>query len=192
MEIYKNLSIESLPNEEWRDIVGYEGLYQVSNLGRVKSLERLVASPRGLIEHIITERILSIKVHKFGYLEVSLHSKGKSKTYKVHRLVALSFIPNPNGLLEINHKDENKSNNIVDNLEWCTAKYNANYGNRNKKSSIGRSKGIIQYDLKKVIVAEYESLTKAGESVGGNPQGIFLCANNKIKKYKGYIWRYKG
>ena len=191
MEIYENLSIESLPNEEWRDIVGYEGLYQVSNMGRVKSLARLVISPKGIKDHIVQERILSIKVHKFGYLEVSLSSENKRKTYKVHRLVASAFIPNLNNLPQVNHKDENKANNIVDNLEWCTSLYNANYGNRNKKSALAKSKAIVQYDLNLVMVSEHKSLTDAGKFVGGNPQGVFLCANNKIKKYKGYIWRYK-
>lgn len=176
--------------EIWKDIKGYEGLYQVSNLGRVKSLKRIVFSKLGK-QQTIYERILKNKVHKNGYLEVNLNSNGIPKTTKVHRLVAEAFIPNNNNYKEINHKDENKSNNIVENLEWCSSLYNANYGNRNKKMSISKSKSIIQYDLNNNFICEHISLTKAGNSVGGNPQGVFLCANNVIRKYKGYIWRYK-
>lgn len=176
--------------EIWKDIKGYEGHYQVSNLGRVKSLARIVVTYHGK-KQPINERILKIKIHKQGYLEVNLHSKGKYKTYKVHRLVAIAFIPNPYGLLEINHKDENKSNNMVDNLEWCTSSYNANYGTRNKRSALSKSKKIIQYSLDGILIKEHQSLTAAGSAVNGNAQGVFLCVNNRIKKYKGFIWRYK-
>ena len=176
--------------EVWKDVEGYEGFYQVSNLGRVKSLGRIIVTRYGKTQTIY-ERVLKIKIHKFGYLEVSLHSNGKSKTYKVHRLVAEAFIPNPDGLLEVNHIDENKSNNRVDNLEWCSSSYNANYGTRNKRVALAKSKKIIQYSLDGVLIKEHQSLTDAGRTVNGNAQGVFLCVNDKIKKYKGYIWKYK-
>ena len=106
--------------EHWKDIEGYEGLYQVSDLGRVKALNY---NKTGM------ERVLSAGKDTGGYMYVILHKNGKGKMCSVHRLVAQAFIPNPNGLPEINHKDECKTNNIVSNLEWCTAKYNMNYGN---------------------------------------------------------------
>ena len=117
--------------EIWKDIEGYEGLYQVSNKGRIKSLNRI--DSRG---HKVNEKILSSKPNNKGYLRVHLYKNGKRKPFSVHRLVAIAFIPNPNNLLEVNHKDENKENNTVDNLEWCDRKYNANYGGRNERASV--------------------------------------------------------
>ena len=108
--------------EEWRDIKGYEGLYQISNLGRVKSLRNNHGQFR--------EKILKTCSNKLGYSYINLYKEGKNKKCLVHRLVALHFIPNPNNYKEINHKDENKQNNRVENLEWCTAEYNSNYGTR--------------------------------------------------------------
>ena len=119
----------ALPYEIWRDIKGYEGLYQVSNLGRVKSLERYVKGKDGL--RLVKEIIMSISVCRTnGYFKVILHKDGKQKRYQVHRLVAEAFIPNPDNLPIVNHKDENKINNCVWNLEWCTYSYNLTYGNR--------------------------------------------------------------
>ena len=112
--------------EEWRDIKGYEGKYQVSNLGRVKSLN---------YHRENREEILSNVPDKYGYLIVSLCKNGKELAFKIHRLVALHFIENPNNYPQINHKDENKQNNRADNLEWCTAKYNNNYGTRTQRQS---------------------------------------------------------
>ena len=112
--------------EEWKDIEGYEGIYQVSNLGRVKSLRDNFHRPR--------EKILNPVNDKLGYNIVCLHKDGKHKNYKIHRLVAIHFIENPNNYPQVNHKDENKTNNTVDNLEWCTSEYNNNYGTRNKKA----------------------------------------------------------
>ena len=107
--------------EIFKDIEEYEGLYQISNLGRVKSLK------------YGKERILKPAKDKKGYLYVCLYKQGKMKIYRVHRLVAQAFIPNPNNLPQVNHKDEDKTNNASSNLEFCDAKYNNNYGNHNKK-----------------------------------------------------------
>ena len=109
-------------NEEWRDIKGYEGLYQVSNLGRVRSFY----NNKG--------KILKGTPDKDGYLRVALYKNGPKK-YGIHQLVAKMFIPNPNNLPAINHKDENKQNNTTENLEWCTIAYNNSYGDRLKKVS---------------------------------------------------------
>lgn len=112
--------------EEWRGIEGYEGMYQVSNLGRVKSLARVIIRSDGK-PNPVNEKILKHGITK-GYCSVVLCKDGKKKMYKVHRLVAMAFLSNPHNLPEVNHKDENKKNNCVDNLEWCTPKYNTNYG----------------------------------------------------------------
>lgn len=109
--------------EEWRSIEGYEGLYEVSSYGRVRSLDRYEINNLGY-KRLLKGKILSPGIKKDGYFIVSL----KNKNFRVHRLVAQAFIPNPEGLPQVNHKDEDKSNNNVDNLEWCDSKYNNNYG----------------------------------------------------------------
>ena len=118
--------------EVWKDIEGFEGLYQVSNLGRVKSLPRLVPFKQGLFR-MTSERILRYRVTKQGYATVQLCKPNIQKQELVHRLVARAFIPNPLGLPIINHKDENPLNCNSENLEWCTYKYNSNYGTCREK-----------------------------------------------------------
>lgn len=119
-----------MTEEIWRPIVGYEGLYEVSSYGRVRSLDRYVKYSNGPI-HLHKGMILNPEKDKDGYLQVILYNNGKIHQIKIHRLVAQAFIPNPQDLPQVNHKDEVKTNNSVDNLEWCNAKYNANYGSRN-------------------------------------------------------------
>ena len=116
--------------EIWKDIKGYEGFYQVSNLGRVKSLKRVARN-----NHRVRERILKTYIDKDGYIKCCLCKEGKRKPLMVHRLVAKAFIPNVNNYPVVNHKDEVKDNNKVENLEWCTHKYNVNYGTSNKRKS---------------------------------------------------------
>lgn len=114
--------------EEWRDIKGYEGLYQISNLGRVKVLEKRNVSWGINRKKTVPEHIKTINIAKNGYYMVDLFKEHYRKRVYVHRLVAEAFIPNPCNLPCINHKDENRSNNDISNLEWCTIAYNNNYG----------------------------------------------------------------
>lgn len=116
--------------EIWKDIEGYEGLYQISSIGRIKALSKKVGRGR---QYQVAEKILKPQITPNGYLRLHLNKDGKRKYYSVHRLVAIAFIHNPNNYPQINHKDENKTNNNVINLEWCTPEYNANYGTRNDK-----------------------------------------------------------
>ena len=135
--------------EIWKDILGYEGLYQVSSFGRVRSLDRYDSN-----NHFLKGRILRLCADAKGYLIVGLWSNNKKKMYKVHRMVAESFIPNPDNLPIINHKDENPSNDNVDNLEWCDYKYNNNYGTareraRNTKLKNGYWTGLSKEEYMK-------------------------------------------
>ena len=118
--------------EIWKDIVGYEGLYQVSNLGNVKRLKGYKGRGKG---YIVEEHLIKPSINSNGYQNVVLCKNGKTKTFTMHRLVAIAFLYNSDNLPEVNHKDEDKTNNCVDNLEWCDRVYNNNYGTRNKKCS---------------------------------------------------------
>lgn len=120
--------------EKWMPIKGFEGVYEVSSLGRVKSLQRL--DTRG---NRIKECILKTKIEKLGYERVNLRKGNGYVRHSVHRLVAEAFVPNPDNLPQVNHKNENKADNRMENLEWCTAKYNSCYGTR-----IGRLSQMLQ------------------------------------------------
>ena len=190
--------------EIWKDIKGYEGIYQVSSLGRIRSLDRL--DNKGRITH---GRILKNKHDGGGYCMVALSKEGKQIYPKIHRLVALHFIPNVDNKPQINHKDENKENNSVDNLEWVTSKENANYGTRKERcyrnrdyKAIGRniSKGIkekgycravVQYDLCMNKISEWDSIADASRSLNILSTGISNVLRDRCPTYKGFIWRYK-
>lgn len=150
-------------DEEWRPVVGYEGFYEVSNTGKVRSLDRCVQQRNMYKEvtHIYRGRELKLKKHRDGYLVATL-CKGKTmKCFQVHRIVASAFIPNPDRLPQINHKDENKQNNNVNNLEWCTSKYNNNYGTRSQRMAITQKGHICSEETRRKI-----SECKKGKYVG--------------------------
>lgn len=131
MNHYKNKSLDNIPNEIWKDIEGFKGIYQISNMGRIKSIERTII--RQSKKHHIKPRIISQSLDKNGYLRSSLTKDGYTNSYSVHRLVALTFICNPDNKPQVNHIDECKTNNTVDNLEWMTCYENNNYGTRNDR-----------------------------------------------------------
>lgn len=177
--------------EIWRDIKDYEGLYQVSNFGSVKSLN---------YNHTGKEKILSTGKVSGGYLSVQLYKNGKGKMYSVHRLVAQAFIPNPLNLPQVNHKDENPSNNHVDNLEWCDQKYNNNYGTRLQKVSdifkgknnTVHSKPVLQIDIEtNEVIKEWPSMGEVERQLGIFYQNISCCCRGKYKQAGGYKWKYK-
>ena len=159
--------------EYWKPVVGYEGLYMVSNFGRVKSFR------------FGKERIMKLVPNRCGYLCVNLYKNNIKKSYKVHRLVAEAFLPNPYNLTEVNHRDENKLNNNVDNLEWCTNEYNINYGTRTERYS----KPVLQYTLDGEFVGEWPSARECGRN-GFNQGSVSACCRGELKTHKGYIWKY--
>ena len=185
--------------EDWRDVPGYQGYYQISNLGRVKSLERSLeyppskAYPKGVTK-VLKERIMTPCKDKKGYLFVQLFKNGNFKCARIHRLVALTFLPNPENLPQVNHKDENKQNNCLSNLEWCTPKYNVNYGVGKYKKTLNKRIPVIQYTKSWELVREYESATAATKAlnvVQGCSRSILLACRGVYKSAFGYYWKFK-
>ena len=160
-----------MSKEIWRPVIGYEGLYEVSNYGRVKSLNYRGTGKEGLMNG---------KIDKNGYKMVILHKNGKRKSFLVHRLVAIAFIPNPNNLPEVNHiidDFEHRSDNRVENLEWCTREYNLNYGSYNEKMSKTKSKKVICITNGEI----FGSAKKASEKYNINHSDICKCCRGKLK-----------
>lgn len=174
--------------EEWRDVVGYEGRYQVSNLGRVRKLNK-------------QKTILRQHDNK-GYFRCVLRKENKQIKYLVHRLVAQAFLPNPQGLPVINHKDENPSNNFIfindegdvvpekSNLEWCTLSYNNNYGTRNERIGKSRSKRIVQLTTDGQIVKVWNSMIEAQRNGFDSGSICKCCKGKRLKTHHGFVWRY--
>lgn len=185
--------------EEWRAVPGYEGLYELSNMGRVRSLDRIVRAS-GVSKRRAFGRVLNPYTNKLRYQYVALSKDGKSKTLSIHRLVANVFVPNPNNYSIINHKDENPSNNRADNLEWCTQMYNVHYGTGmergDAKSNHGRM-AVDKLDLNGNYICSYRSISEAAEAVGVRKQSICACLKGKHSNGRnvftagGYKWRYK-
>jgi hypothetical protein len=165
--------------EIFKDIEGYEGLYQVSNLGNVKALGNGGSNNS-------KEKILKLTKDKDGYLNITLHKQGKVKTYKIHRLVAMAFIENPNNLEQINHRDEDKANNHVTNLEWCTPKQNINYGTHNQRMAESKSKPVICLETGKI----YTSTMDVQRQLGFDNSNISKCCRGKLKQAYSYTWQY--
>lgn len=168
--------------EEWRPVVGYEGLYEVSNIGNVDSLNYHRDGIRKALKQTITYR---------NYKTVILFKRSKAKTCFVHRLVAESFIPNPENLPVINHKDENKLNNCADNLEWCTQKYNINYGTGIKRRVKSTSSPVIQLTLNGDFVSRFDSSMDAERKTGIPHSSILLACKGVKITTSGYRWRYE-
>lgn len=141
--------------EIWKDIKNYEGIYQVSNLGRIKRLDYIASDGRKL-----KQRIKKPTLSNNHYLMIWFGVNKKRKAFLVHRLVAETFISNPDNLPQVNHKDENKLNNNVNNLEWCTHLYNQMYGNRNKKIGLIHKNKKLSYEQKQMISKNMKQFVK--------------------------------
>ena len=155
--------------EIWKPIKGYEGLYEVSNLGRVRSLTRVFVSKRGWINTWRGRTLIPLM--KKGYCHIGLSKSNKVRHYRINRLVAEAFIPNPDNLPQVNHKDENPQNNRVDNLEWCSAKYNTNYGTALIRKAITRGRKVRCIENGNV----YYSIGKAARENGTYSANVWKC-----------------
>lgn len=192
-----NQEIISLPNEEWRDVVGFEGIYKVSNMGRVMSVERII--PCGCKNRAFKAQLLNPQKHQrkncIPRLYVHFFVDGKTKNFLIHRLVAEAFIPNPDNLPQVNHKDENPLNNHVDNLEWCTAAYNLSYNNLQKRNAEKRATNgrhtVVQLDDNNNLIAEYPSAIEAARQLGCAKGSISRCIKGDRKHAVSSKWMRK-
>ena len=178
-----------MQEEIWKPVVGYDGLYSVSSLGRVRSEERYIWCKNGRVCKY-KNKILKQSKRGSGYYFVFLCRNGENVKKNIHRLVAEAFLPNPDNLPKVNHKDECKTNNRVENLEWCTQKYNVNYGTGIKRLREKISKQVIQYTLNNEFVREWPSQREIERQLGFKQSCISDCCNKKIKTAYGYIWKY--
>lgn len=173
--------------EQWKDIDGFEGMYQVSDLGRVRSLERTVKMVRNGRQYDMHHKgkLLSASVTKDGYATVQIFKDSKPHTYKVHRLVAKTFLSNKGNLPEVNHKDGDKENNRADNLEWCTRSNNMRHAYRNGLID----KGNMSFNRKRVKRSDgmvFDSMTEAAKASGACLSNVSKCCKGELKHTAGY------
>ena len=177
------VTMQTRQKEEWKDIKGFEGLYQISNFGKVKRMRYINKNTNKE-----QERIKVLKLRKDGYYEVALYKDGKPKYIQVHRLVAGAFLQNPNNLPQVNHKDGNKQNNYVENLEWVTISENVLHSTRVLRKNI---REVSQYTLSGIYLATYSSIQIASEITGIRQSSISNVLAKRRHKAGGYSWRYE-
>lgn len=179
--------------EIWKSVCGYEGYYEVSNFGRIRSVDRIILRKNGA-KLPLKSRILPQQKYygnsTIPRLRVNLCKNGVNKVFSVHRLVAKAFISNPNCLAQVNHKDENPLNNHVDNLEWCDNIYNHNYGTRNQRQAKSLCKCVDCYDLNMNYIATFDSIKEAAEHYSLDASTIVKVCKGKNKYTKQYVFRY--
>lgn len=175
--------------EIWKDIEEFKGIYQISNYGRIKRLSYSIIRKNG-VKQSWEEKILKPTKDSSGYYGIRSCTKhiGKSKTLRIHRLVAKSFIENPENLPCVNHKDGNKLNNRVENLEWCTYSHNIRHAIENNLNKT--RKKVNQYDLQGNYIATYNSIREAERKTGTRNTGINCCLHSVYKCSNGYKWSY--
>lgn len=181
--------------EQWKDIEGYEGMYQVSNTGKVKSLKRVTKFKGKDYTRTEQEKLLTLAKHHKGYFKAQLRKNDKLKAFFIHRLVAQAFIPNPESKATVNHKDGDKSNNTVENLEWMSNQENMAHayatGLRNNDAiHLKQLKPVAQYSKSGELITTYGSVKEAVEKTGLRQGGISSCCRGNYKHSGGYVWKY--
>lgn len=180
--------------EIWKPIEGYEGRYEVSNLGRVRSLDMVLPVFVNGVHATRVRRGVIRRQHigHAGYHYVLLRGGKRDKNFRVHRLVAAAFVPNPLNLPEVNHKDEDKSNNRSDNLEWCTSKYNHNYGTTIERAADKIRRPVYQMTMDGEIIRRFDSVTAAEKATGISTSQISGCCRGDygFKSARGFRWKY--
>ena len=177
--------------EVWRPVRDFEGLYEVSNLARVRSLDIKTYQrfPSGVFSYVTRKGVMKKQYINRGYLSVRLNKDGVGFTKFVHRLVAEAFVPNPDNLPEVNHKDEDRTNNLPRNLEWCTNLYNVNYGTGKYRKTENYRKQIEQLTLDGQHVAYFESARQCARVTTYKQAALWQALNGKTKTAYGYQWR---
>ena len=177
-----------MPNEVWKEVAGFEGYYEVSNLGRVRSCTRTVLMKNGVPRPVKGRILKTLPYNGEGnYRGAVLSKNGKQKKYAVHRIVAEAFIPNPNGYTEINHKDEDEANNCVDNLEWCDRRYNNTYGTAKIRAAVAQGKPVLQIKDGRIVNA-WPTEGLAAQFTGASQSGISACCRGEMKTSGGFSW----
>lgn len=181
-----------LTEEIWKPVKGYEGKYEVSNLGRIKSLDRIIHCKNGVDRNVLGE--LKKQQKRNGYLFTTLYKNGESKFIYIHRMVADAFLDNPYEYPCINHKDEVKTNNRADNLEWCSYSYNSTYGHARDRVEEAHRKTVIQMDLEENEIKRYSSLKEAAKAMSINYKSAHanisgVCHGRHEIAY-GFKWKY--
>ena len=180
-------------NEQWKSVIGYEDLYEVSNLGNVRSKDRIVYQLHkdgGQARHIYKGKMLKPQLQRNGYLAIDLHKAGSFIRFFVHRLVASSFVENPDGKPIINHKDSNRTNNRFDNLEWVTQSENVIHGYRFGNMIPPHQRKVGQYDFDGNLIRIWKSQTDVEREMGIFQANIYKVCYGKRNQAGGYVWRY--
>lgn len=172
--------------EIWKDILGYEGLYQVSTLGRVRSVDRAIYQQDRIVNY--KGVLMTPYIMKNGYAAIRLSKNGKKHNYLIHRLVAMSFVKNANNEMYVNHIDENKTNNNAENLEWCSHKYNVNYGTSTMRRAKKMGTKIVRYDKHGNFIDSFYSIREAERCTKISRQNITSVLDKNLTG-GGYVWR---
>lgn len=176
--------------EVWKPVRGYEEYYEVSNLGRIKSVYRLTVFKDGRKRRFYGKILATRSVNNSGYLTVGLHDSGKTKTFLVHRIVAEAFVSNPYGRDEVNHIDQDKLNNSASNLEWCTHKENTNHGDEIERGARKQRRSFYQLDMDGNLIKVWHGFKQMQRETGYQRASVYRCCVGQRESYKGYKWKY--